>query len=415
MRVRSSTSSTQANWSNYYDHIVGTCANPWARAADSATTSGALSNYTETRYMEDIVTPKFHKLRSKGHIINNPYNQIVTMEWITPVSVVQNLVTYQNMCSPQKRVYNGWRISGTADWTDSFRSKYLPAPALNVEAIRDIAITSAFAKNTVNDAMIGATIAEARETVSSLAAIFKRAIRIIVALKKFQLKALAKELTPKELANRYMEARYAIRPLIYDTLQIIDALNNNVRPKRWAVRDFASDSATSTQLGATIRDNGYVRSTGTLTVHREVNARSGVLSVIENISHLQKWGADRWASTAYEVMPLSFVLDWFFNVGKVISSWEPTTGMKHLASWVVVCDTVTQVVTISGTECLWPTSNIQEKVFTASGSAMKVTKTKYRIPNPQRPVLPRFDMKLDALKILDLGLILKNVFKGIPK
>lgn len=413
MRSRSSSTSSTAALCDTYEHVVGTCANPWYVASDSYTNlASTMTSYTESKQMQDVVTPRFHLLRNKGHIINNPYSQEITMEWISPVVRTQNLITYSVSCSPQKNVYNGWRLSGSVNWASYFQSSYLPAPDLDALAIRDIAITNAFAKNSVNDAMIGATIGEMRETVSSLAKIFARAVKIIIALKKFNVKSLAKEITPKELAARYMEARYAIRPLVYDTLQIINALNNTERPRRWTIRDFATDSASATRAGHVSINNGYVKVFTDQTVAREINARSGVMSVIDRISTLQKWGADKWASTAYELMPLSFVLDWFFNVGKVISSWEPTIGMKHLASWVVVTDTTTYSSVVSGTECLWPTVKIQEKLFTASGSATKVYKLKYRVPNPSRPVLPRWNVQLDALKILDLGLILKGALSS---
>jgi intergrase/recombinase len=55
-----------------------------------------------------------------------------------------------------------------------------------------------------------ATAAEGRKTVESMVSIFLRLTRIIKALKKLDAKVLRNEVSPKELANRYMELRYAI-------------------------------------------------------------------------------------------------------------------------------------------------------------------------------------------------------------
>lgn len=406
MRVRSSTSNPPRVHTNYYTAWSGTPSDPWHVSAYQVNNVTFYPELT-TNYMEDVVTPNYRKIVSEGGIINNPMKKTDVRELVSGGGLSMKFVQYS---SSTPLFYTGWQSVGS--WLGGIMTsnRYKDPPSLDVAGIREIAVTEAFSKNKANDTMLLATIGEFGETVSSLASIFKRAVRIIAAVKRANFRALRKELTPKELAARYMEARYALRPLVYDVKGTLDALLNDRKTQRITARAFASDTG-SVQDNVTLYTHTNYTIQGNRSTQRTVEARSGVLSCIENLTKVNIWGLDQIASSAWELVPLSFVVDWFFNVGKTISAWEPTTGLKQLASWVVVKDTTVQTCSVSGCTLLQPTVRIQNREMSYSASATKVTTVVERIPSPNLSVFPRFNVKLDGWKLLDLGIILKNLMR----
>lgn len=414
MRSRSSHEiGEQVSWSRLNQPVyAGTCTNPW-NISTTYSYSGVVTLWEEWVTMEDFVTPDYHRRIRQGQIINNPMskqtviqqNSVGTMDW--------DLIQYTLSCTPQKQIYTGSRDHGAIDsltWNGGW-TNLMTTPALDVQDVIDIANTSAWSKQQVNEAMVLASLGELKETISSIISILGRAIGILKALKRWQVKVLLKEISPKELANRYMEARYAIRPLVYDVTQIIAAFNASKAGKRMTTRGYAAETSSSVRTGWQGWNSAYATVKLSQSVQRSVSARSGVMAAVKKISNLQIWGADQILGSAWELVPLSFVVDWFFNVGKTIAALSPTRNLQHLASWCVVEDTVLQTSMVSESIPLWPTTRIYEKNFIATGGISRTTITKYRLVNPQVSVLPSFTVNLDAWKILDLAIILKNILK----
>lgn len=392
----------------------GTCSNPW-RVVATYYPSHVITLWEKWVTMEDFVTPDYHRRIRQGQIINNPMSKQTVIQENSVGTFDWDLIQYTLSCTPQKKIFSGSRDHGPASslvlhgalgW-----GSLMTTPALSVQDVMDIATTAAWSKQQVNEAMILASLGELKETVSSITGIIKRAIGILKALKRFQLKVLVKEISPKELQNRYMEARYALRPLVYDVTQIIAAFNASKAGKRMTTRGYAADTSSSVRTGVVGYSNTYVKCLLDQSVQRSVSARSGVMSAVKKISSLQIWGGDQILGTMWELTPLSFIVDWFFNVAKTISALSPTRNLQYLASWIVVEDTILQTSQIAESVPLWPTTRIEEKSFSATGGISRTTVTKYRVVNPQVSVLPSFTLNLDAWKILDLAIILKNILK----
>lgn len=365
-----------------------------------------IQNDVETKYMEDVVTSNYRKLVAKGYIINNPMLKTETFEKYSGGATDFRNVSYS---SGNPSLLTGAESIGS--WLGSIyqkSSRYISASSLDVNSIRDRAVTKAASNNAANDAEILATIGEMKETVTSLAQIFKRAGNILLALKKANLRRLAKEITPKELANRYMEARYAIRPLFYDVQNITNALCNDEKSKRITARATVAETSSTSSRYDSFVSNTYYQIDVMRKTDFSVTARAGFLSEIDALTKINTWGVDRWMTSSWELVPMSFLVDWFFNVGRTIASWQPTIGLKTLASWVVIEQVTLQSCTVCNVVSKWPTSYIHAKVNTHSAMCYKVTTSKQRLINPSLPVWPRFDVNLDALKLLDLGIIMKN-------
>lgn len=372
--------------------------------ADEDRSTTYLDN-VETGYMEDVVTPQFKRKMRQGQIVNSPMTQITTFEKYSGGSLYQAFI--QDNGGGKK---TGFRAEG--EWLGSIYqnpNRYKPAGSLDWQALRDSAVVSANAKAAANETEILATIGELNETISSLVSIFKRAVTIIIALKKLDMKRLAKEITPKELANRYMEARYAIRPLAYDVSNALKAFQTKMEPKRLTTRGVSTESGSWSDTYQTVGNMYYTVSVLRQT-EQNVSARAGILHVVDHMNQLHVWGMDRIFTSAWELIPLSFVVDWFFNIGKLIAAWQPKIYQRTLASWVVVTTTTIQTCTVSSCVPLWPTSAIIEKSFTHSAMCSLITTNKVRMGSPTLPVFPDFNVRLDVLKLLDLGLIMRSLF-----
>lgn len=382
----------------------GTTSDPWRKTTDTVNYHGC--DAVNSREMMDFVTPNYRKIVSSGGIINNPMSRTVSKEVYTGGTYHARFIAYS---TTNPVYYTGWEADGS--WFGSIAGKtnqYIALPSLNETSLRERAVVEAFSRNKGNDTMLLATIGELKETVTSIEKALKDVIKITRYIWKCNLKALRKEITSKQLANRWMEARYALRPLVYDVSQTLAAFNQKEVSKRITARStVTSDSTQSDEV--LIHSDSYSQIYAARATTLHIECRAGVMSCIENLTKLNIWGVDQLMSSAWELVPLSFVVDWFFNVGKLVAAWEPTLGLKALASWVTVTRTATQICEVSRTPVIW---NEPRQYAAGISHYCKSVKTFYRqdrSPNPSLPLYPQFNVRLDGYKLLDLGIILKNI------
>jgi len=153
------------------------------------------------------------------------------------------------------------------------------------------------------------------------------------------------------------------------------------------------------------------KATLTRTSDLQVDVRSGVLAAVQILSKLPYWGLHHPVEAMWELIPYSFVIDWVLNVSQIIASWTPEVGLRALASWYVITqrwETTAQLTnsyhTFSGTEML------EDSMTRIEGTRYsEISVTKSRVPDPSRPVVPSFNLRLDALKLLDLVVMAKNL------
>lgn len=397
------------SYSNTRTNYAGTVGDPW-KVSSTVVDTGTGYDYSVIE-MHDVVTEHWEKLRSKGIIVNNPMEQSQT-NWNRGIAAYEVHRINRYGTSPNY-YYSGYQIVGTNLIGDTYSSNdwYYPSvPAINDSIVAE-AITAAWAKVSANDAEVLVQIAEFHKTVSSLVTIFKHVMRIINNVRKLRIKELAGEISPKEVAQRYMECRYALRPLMYDVKGTIDAVYGGRPITRQTFREFRSEIAHATESNVVLLySSGNFQIRGSTDATRSLEVRSGVLTQLEHLQSLATWGVLEPFQSAWELVPFSFIIDWFWNVGKIIASWAPKIGFKALASWVVVEDITTLTSTAETAEDLTSYSYI--KTYSRTGQYSKVIRNKYRLPHPDRPILPHFDLNINMWKTLDLGIILTGIYKG---
>lgn len=399
--------------------------------------SGSFVPKTFYESMQDVVTPRFTELSSKGHIINSPMTSVKrtnTENMFT--QYVDYSYGYMAQCDPvpaDKTWIDVQQIDyGTRPSSHILSGEYglpaIPSTKLDTDFIstmRTQAVSKAWASATLNEAEVLVQIGESEKTVASLVSIFKRFIRIIKILKTGKLWKLKLELTPKELANRYMELRYALRPLLYDLVGNIAAINHESGElnDRLTFRSFVLESENFEDV-STVTHQTVTNSVATwkklyeLTklADRKVEVRAGVLTELETLSKLPVWGFANPVEAVWELVPFSFIVDWFFTVGDTIAAWTPLYGLKQLASWVVTTDSVVRSsqITDSWTENTH-LGNDERRInahdFTIKGCGIgEILVTKTRIPDPSRYTFPTFNVRLDMFKLTDLLIIAKGIF-----
>jgi hypothetical protein len=377
-------------------------------------------NYSKS--MTDVVTPNYKKLSAQGRIINNPMTK-TEVELIDPVLTYDLDVTrYVTGCTPVRRfIKYPYRWTAKLNLTQIMGGSPFKSADIELsETLADRATSKAWANITQAEVLGLATLKEIDKSFDGLLHLIRKVNRIAYAVRRKRYALLKKEITLKELEDVYMNARYNLRPIWYDLKGLLRILCNDIKPLRQTFRAKASDSEqvsdtlTDVEFMKNVSFCGYTRLRANIlrTTSRSLSVRAGVLTQSKYVSNASLFGFDSLVDTAWDLLPFSFIIDWFFNVGDTILSWVPDFGIEPLTSWVVIKDTIIQTATV--TDLYWWVNPSYDYDWEHSGDlplpiATKTTTTYERIPNYERPVIPRWDLNLDPLKILDLGIILKNL------
>jgi hypothetical protein len=135
---------------------------------------------------------------------------------------------------------------------------------------------------------------------------------------------------------------------------------------------------------------------------------------LKQLNTLNIWGLTQPVEAIWELIPFSFIIDWFFNVGETLASFTPNYGIESLASWYTVVDTKYQRISRSSKNFSLPQG---EDAYCTNNARTydgcwtdKTVITKTRVPNPSRRVTPTFSLKLDVFKLTDLVIIARGIF-----
>jgi len=375
----------------------------------------------------DVVVPNWKDRMNNGEIITNDLIEVSLTSTFQPM-LVHCVGRWPG--ASYVTTYDYGKMLGCPDGANSI----ITPPANLQEAInliktdegslRDEAVTAAYARVDISELEVLASLGEMPETVDWFRDVLKRLIAAMAALKKRQyldmlnqLKSLrtskgARKRAAKKLGSltedSWMEWRYAIRPLIFEVKAYLAALETKVEiATRKTARKSTYDYAHSTS---------YLETTGGIiynaNIRRDVtttrNIKAGVLYSLN--PELTGWwthlGLDAPVSAAWAITRLSFVLDWFFNIGQWIASWEPRLGLTPLSSWVV--ETRSTEITGKPAPIMapWAPMVISERSVTENGGYSCVLQVKARWANPSRQILPTYRYKgLNVSKVADLVVI----------
>jgi len=312
----------------------------------------------------------------------------------------------------------------------------VPAPSKPIDTLVDLALTKAYANLSDAEMLLGVTIAELHKTVRMITdtagqacSLLQRETRVLRQLKAQgvnvergssipHIRKLLRSTIPSvaSLASKWLTIRYGWRPLVYEVIGGIEAFkaigNKHLRSRiTGSVLDGDDMSLTTTTdwfntkiVTNSVQAQAFVQHT------RYNRASAGLIiqSKLDNIDTASILGTNEMLASAWELIPYSFVIDWFLNTSDYVTSWQPRMNLEVLGSWVSIEERNDLYYTL--TACRnrdYPTL-----ASAASGSENHHHLVKTRYANPARPVIPHVNVRLDWGKCVDLLALTKNILRS---
>jgi hypothetical protein len=375
--------------------------------------------------MSDVVIANYHARSAKGEIFNNP----MTSERRIYETSLSNWTNYYGPAIDSDNnpiPTTGFDHTGTMSGERILQGIwYYPLPDLSDWLVGE-AILKARANTLLTEADLLASLGESKETISFVTSNVGRLVRNFQRYRRNKLlivrdfKRLSKRLQRRKktehldkLLNIWMELRFAVRPMYYDVKQYVDyagrdrAFTRKTGRGRTSGSKFYSDSGSSGAVFETVR----VHWRQTTQIVRTV--RAGTLIDIEMDGlkrELAYLGADNPFLSGWELVPLSWAVDYIFNIGDLISAHAPRVGIRELASWVTVTDDVTQLVDVTNLTAKGNPDTPRGRDISGSGFKRLSYRRTTRTPSPGIPVLPSLNPKLSAAKLVDLLAVGKGLW-----
>lgn len=287
--------------------------------------------------IRDEVTPGYRKKRAKGEIIMNPvYISKESFDATTGGHIqVGPGLNYTGHVTIDGDI--GADVAGSAGITFSQDTTRLSA----------IALTKAYSAMNSCQIMSGEILSDFGKTLSMLRRPFSGAIDLLGKMRSYRtwLKKRKSYNEIKAISQTWLEYRYGWKPLVMDG---IEAINLTEKVKRrhesgfQVARGGASNARSASRSVNTNIYSGTYTAVGTATANEELAVSAGVLfsplstTMSEAMSQALGLNARSIPSTVWEIIPFSFVADWFVNVGPWLEAVVPRPDVRVRSSWVTI-------------------------------------------------------------------------------
>lgn len=209
-----------------------------------------------------------------------------------------------------------------------------------------------------------------------------------------------------DVSSKWLEWRYGWGPLVMDLVSALKALNKARIPRRFMVRGFANDESDSSV------DSAYTISIGTTSFRKDVShsrkVRAYVLYEVKEGygALLNDFGVLDFPASAWELVPFSFVVDWFIPIGDWVSAITPRIGVNILAAGASMTEDLSVTRTVTG----WAGSGTYKWDF--SGLVGRKDSYSTRVYERETPVtvplLPQPDVKIGIKRAVDAIALLSS-------
>lgn len=213
------------------------------------------------------------------------------------------------------------------------------------------------------------------------------------------------------VANRWLEWRYGVMPVVYSIYDSLDVLGKklSIEPLIISARARRGGIVTSKTFPVPATYTGFKRLESQGSARLELKYRF----IPPNMLDLHDWTSLSPAVIAWELFPLSFVYDWLVNVGDILSLWE--NYFQFRASFVdgrktfTVRDNITyeENYTFRKPVSYWPNGQAIDgtyyinNVTTSVGRISHKDRMKVLTLSMPPGINPRFRVKLNASRYTD--------------
>lgn len=208
----------------------------------------------------------------------------------------------------------------------AFDTTYTGSPLRN--QVENAALDK-FTKALGEAAALGVDFAERRQSIDMIVKRTTQLIGFVRALKKGDFRTAGRHLgvdhqpkrvrPGKQLANNYLEYHFGWEPLVKDIYSAVDVLQGGVPPAR-----VKGKAVRSVNIDLDLNPNPHYKHFWTHSVC--IGAEVAVTN--PNLWLANQLGLINPAVVAWELVPFSFVVDWFIPVGNFLQSFTTTAGLN---------------------------------------------------------------------------------------
>jgi hypothetical protein len=306
---------------------------------------GTSQTFTLGKTMVDLLTPDYGLKAKEGNLpINQMYMEDVEVDTFVVSHIGYTRKTEYEYYNHVTRVYEPHIREEKEDRTAIIAPLYEHhVNNLDTDQLLETVQVELRAELARTHALILVTIAELKKTAGLIGDGVKSFQAAIAVLET----DLAKVRSSRRkflwfidsLQSGWLRVRYGVRPLVHDVSNLMTAMTKLLQPDVWG-RKTRTGVITQEHISNPVSVTYFIGQTahGTLT-YREIlrytaKARAGAHwrinpGVSNDIN--RRLGTTRVLSSAWELVPFSFVVDWFANVSNVIASLElsPSIEMKN--------------------------------------------------------------------------------------
>lgn len=234
-------------------------------------------------------------------------------------------------------------------------------------------------------AALGITAATANQSFGMIATRTSQLIQAFKAAKKGNVRALARSLgvKPKKKISKYtvndpaalwLEFTFGWSPLMSDIHQAAVVLSDPFEVTR------SYGTATVTKTWRLPDGNGMI------TNKSRAVCTAGLRIDNPNVALMTQLGLSNPAAVVWDVIPFSFVIDWFFKVNRFVNTWNDMAGFSYI-------DPVTTIESnVSGTRWVPPTKSLPG--YTSTGKGRRRERS---LSIVNKPVYPKFVLPVPNL------------------
>lgn len=312
--------------------------NPNCNVEAWAPWSSGLMSGIKARF-EDLPTPDFRKKQANGEVIITPMSSRVENRTVVPGSFTRIAAAYLDCQAPLGIPETDYVQNISGPIGPLYAREHLEPEGLfssdEISELTNVVATACYANSAEHEAGILEDLAQYKATVDMIRDPLLRAHqwvdRYSDRINNAKVKALVK--VGGRLPNYWLQYRYGISPLI----GTMDAILKEAQKQHGARRTTSrakSSMATSRSSQFTVSDSAgsytfIAQDTDELTV------RSGIIRQ-QDLSMANVLGVDAAGSAAlpWQLMPWSFVADWFANVESYLQAVPAYLKNDSLGGWM---------------------------------------------------------------------------------
>ncbi len=369
-------------------------------SCSSGTVPGSSGLPYEVDYetMSDTITSRFYSRRAKGEVFFSPMSH-TKYKYLSGGGVGWKIRSVANSCtSPVKQA-----VTDTIG--DSYPS-YIPrsgtllgvsvVPPASIISSSDInmgaveASTQALANIDSGDQNLIESLAEFHQSLNLLGDSFKVTNEILNKIPRTKLKGAT---------NAYLLYRYGLRPVISDIQAVLKHMNDVAMRERRTFRGYSNLSRSSITsqtvvLGATSSVTSLIRDSHTV----QFRAMTLCEYLVTRSSELG-FTTKNLLTVPWELIPYSFVVDYYVNIGSYLKAIAPTPGVDLLGSCLTIEEDITSFCSPINTAFVGSTYTVERPV---TGSYTSTINRKIRTSLASPSVVVKSDFRFDNLsRVLD--------------